>query len=73
MHAISDLEEIGLADEISPVPADDLDSAHPTSVRAAAIRVQFQNLKTQGLKQVDVAKELELPRARFSGIGTESP
>lgn len=62
-QAISELEKIGLADEIPPVSADDLGSTHPTSVKAAAIRAQVQELKSQGLKQVDVAKQLELPRS----------
>lgn len=62
LQAISELETLGLVDEVPPASADALENAHPTSIRAAAIRTQVQELKSQGLKQVDVAKELGLPR-----------
>ena len=62
LQAISELETLGLVDEIPPQSADAMDSTHPTSVRAAAIRAQVQDLKSQGLKQIEVAKQLELPR-----------
>lgn len=62
LQAISELETLGLVDEIPPESADAMDSTHPTSVRAAAIRAQVQELKSQGLKQIEVAKQLGLPR-----------
>nr|WP_314579120.1 helix-turn-helix domain-containing protein [uncultured Pseudomonas sp.] len=39
-----------------------MDTQYLTSVRAAATRAQMQDLKSQGFKQVDVAKELGIPR-----------
>ncbi|MDD1955650.1 helix-turn-helix domain-containing protein [Pseudomonas qingdaonensis] len=62
LQAIKDLESLGLIDQVPPASADALDGTHPTSLRAAAVRAKVQELKRQGLKQVEVAKELELPR-----------
>lgn len=62
MRAISELENLGLADKTPPPSAQAMDTTHPTSVRAAATRAQVQGLKSQGLRQVDVAKELGIPR-----------
>ncbi|KPC29138.1 DNA-binding protein [Pseudomonas savastanoi pv. glycinea] len=62
VRAISELENLGLADKIPPPSAQAMDITHPTSVRAAATRAQVQGLKSQGLRQVDVAKELGIPR-----------
>ncbi|WP_339100380.1 helix-turn-helix domain-containing protein [Pseudomonas atacamensis] len=62
VRAISELENLGLADQIPPPSAHAMDTTHPTSVRAAATRAQVQELKSQGLKQVDVAKKLGIPR-----------
>lgn len=62
VRAISELENLGLADQIPPPSAQNMDRTHPTSVRAAATRAQVQELKSQGHRQVDVAKELGIPR-----------
>ncbi|WP_367599101.1 helix-turn-helix domain-containing protein [Pseudomonas fulva] len=62
LKAISDLESLGLIDQVPPASPDALDGTHPTSLQAAAVRAKVQALKSQGLKQVEVAKELELPR-----------
>ncbi|MDR9876756.1 helix-turn-helix transcriptional regulator [Pseudomonas allii] len=61
LRAISELEILGLADQI-PSAAQAMDTQHPTSVRAAATRAQVQALKSQGLRQVDVAEELGIPK-----------
>lgn len=63
LQAINELETLGLADQIPPASAQAVDSTHPTSVRAAATHAQVQKLKSQGLTQVDAAKELGLPRS----------
>lgn len=61
LRAISELEILGLADQI-PSATQAMDTQHPTSVRAAATRAQVQALKSQGLRQVDVAEELGIPK-----------
>lgn len=58
LQAISKLETLGLVDEVPPASADALENAHPTSIRAAAIRAQVQELKSQAFKQDEAAKEL---------------
>ncbi|WP_288442189.1 helix-turn-helix transcriptional regulator [uncultured Pseudomonas sp.] len=63
LQAIRDLEDLGLADHIPPETAHAMDNPHPTSARAGLVHVQVQELKSQGLRQVDVAKELGLPRS----------
>lgn len=63
LQALSELETLGLADQVPPVSAEAVESAHPTSVRAAATRALVQKLKSQGLTQVDAARELGLPRS----------
>ncbi|MCF8976567.1 helix-turn-helix domain-containing protein, partial [Pseudomonas edaphica] len=63
MQAIKELEVLGLADQIPPASAETVDSTHPTSIRAAATRANVQKLKSQGLTQVEAAKELGLPRS----------
>ena len=63
LQALSELQNLGLADQIPPSSALDVDGTHPTSIRAAATRVRVQKLKSQGLTQIDTAKELGLPRS----------
>ncbi|VVM76869.1 hypothetical protein PS631_02115 [Pseudomonas fluorescens] len=63
MQAISELELLELADQIPPASAEAVDSTHPTSIRAAAARADVQMLKSQGLTQVEAAKQLGLPRS----------
>lgn len=63
LQALSELETLGLADQVPPVLAEAVDSTHPTSVRAAATRARVQKLKSQGLTQIDAARELGLPRS----------
>ncbi|MGY2096075.1 helix-turn-helix domain-containing protein [Pseudomonas simiae] len=63
MQAIRELEVLGLADQIPPASAETVDSTHPTSIRAAAARANVQKLRSQGLTQVEAAKELGLPRS----------
>ncbi|MFL9672938.1 helix-turn-helix domain-containing protein [Pseudomonas marginalis] len=63
LQALSELQNLGLADQIPPSSALDVDDAHPTSIRAAATRARVQKLKSQGLTQIDTAKELGLPRS----------
>ncbi|MDD1017025.1 MULTISPECIES: helix-turn-helix domain-containing protein [Pseudomonas] len=63
MRAISELELLGLADQIPPASAETVDSTHPTTIRAAATRADVQTLKSKGLTQVEAAKELGLPRS----------
>lgn len=62
LRAINELEILGLVDQIPSASVQALDTQHPTSVRAAATRAQVQALKSQGLRQVDVAKELGIPK-----------
>ena len=63
LQALSELQNLGLADQSPPSSALDVDGTHPTSIRAAATRVRVQKLKSQGLTQIDTAKELGLPRS----------
>lgn len=63
LEALSELEALGLADQIPPASADAVDNTHPTSVRAAATRARVQKLKSLGVTQIDAAKELGLPRS----------
>lgn len=63
MKAVSDLEALGLIDTVPPSSAQATDSPHPTTARAAATRSNVQNLKDQGFKQIEVARELGLPRS----------
>jgi len=63
MQAISDLECLGFIDTVPPASAQDTDSPHPTSTRAAQTRAQVQELKGQGFTQVEVAKDLGVPRS----------
>ncbi|KEZ67914.1 Fis family transcriptional regulator [Pseudomonas amygdali pv. tabaci str. ATCC 11528] len=63
LQAISDLEDLGLADQIPLTTVLAMDNPHPTSARAGLVHAQVQELKGQGLRQVDVAKELGLPRS----------
>lgn len=63
LQALKELETLGLADQAPPVSAEAVDSTHPTSVRAAATRALVQKLKSQGLTQIDAARELGLPRS----------
>lgn len=63
MQAIDELERLELGDTVPPASAQSTDSPHPTSARAAVIRAQVQELKTRGMTQVDVARELAIPRS----------
>ena len=63
LQALGELEALGLADQTPPASALAVDSTHPTSIRAADTRADVQMLKSQGLTQVEVAKELGLPRS----------
>lgn len=63
LQAIDDLERLGLIDTVAPASAQSTDSPHPTSARAALIRAQVQELRTRGLTQVEVARDLGVPRS----------
>ncbi|EGH42833.1 helix-turn-helix domain-containing protein [Pseudomonas syringae] len=63
MQAIDDLERLGLIDMVPPASAQSTDSPHPTSARAALTRSQVQELKKRGLTQVQVARDLGVPRS----------
>ncbi|MCF5806216.1 MULTISPECIES: helix-turn-helix domain-containing protein [Pseudomonas syringae group] len=63
MQAIEDLERLGLIDTVPPASAQGTDSPHPTSARAAHTRMQVQELKARGLTQVEVARDLGIPRS----------
>lgn len=63
VQAIDDLERLGLIDTVAPASAQSTDSPHPTSARAAVIRAQVQERKSQGLTQVEVARDLGVPRS----------
>ncbi|RMM79818.1 DNA-binding protein [Pseudomonas syringae pv. philadelphi] len=63
MQAIDDLERLEVIDTVPPASAQSTESPHPTSARAAVIRLQVQELKNQGLTQVAVAKHLGIPRS----------
>ncbi|MCK9712298.1 helix-turn-helix domain-containing protein [Pseudomonas syringae pv. syringae] len=63
VKAIDDLERLGLIDTLPPSPAQNTDSPHPTSTRAARTRAQVQELKLRGSTQVEVAKDLGIPRS----------
>lgn len=63
MQAMDDLERLGLIDSVPPASAQSTHSPHPTSARAAVIRAQVQELKAGGLNQVEVARDLGIPRS----------
>lgn len=63
VQAIEDLERLGLIDTVAPASAQSTDSPHPTSARAALIRAQVQDLRARGLTQVEVARDLGVPRS----------
>jgi len=63
LQALGELEALGLADQTPPASALEVDSKHPTSIRAAATRADVQKLKSLGLTQTQAAKELGLPRS----------
>ena len=63
MQAVEDLERIGLIDTLAPASAESTDSPHPTSARAALTHSRVQELKAQGLTQVEVAGDLGIPRS----------
>ncbi|KPZ23571.1 helix-turn-helix transcriptional regulator [Pseudomonas tremae] len=63
MQAIDELERLGLIDTVPPASAQNTDSPHPTSARAALTRSQVQELKKRGLTQVAVANDLGIPRS----------
>lgn len=62
-QAIEDLERLGLIDTVPPASAHGTESPHPTSARASATHSQVQALKAQGLTQVEVARDLGIPRS----------
>lgn len=63
LQAIDDLERLGVIDTVPPASAQGTDSPHPTSARAARTRTQVQELKARGLTQVEVARDLGIPRS----------
>ncbi len=63
VQAIDDLERLGLIDIVAPASAQSTDSPHPTTARAAVIRAQVQELRAHGLTQVEVARDLGVPRS----------
>ncbi|WP_024671741.1 MULTISPECIES: helix-turn-helix domain-containing protein [Pseudomonas syringae group] len=63
MQAIDELERLELIDKVPPASAQSTNSPHPTSARAAFTRSQVQELKSRGLTQVAVAKDLGIPRS----------
>lgn len=63
MQGIEELERLGLIDTVPPASSQDTESPHPTSARAAVIRAQVQELKTRGLNQLEVARDLGIPRS----------
>lgn len=62
-QAVEDLERLGLIDTIPPASAQGTDSPHPTTARAALTHTQVQELKARGLTQVEVARDLGIPRS----------
>ncbi len=63
MQAIDDLERLGLIDTVPPTSAHITHNPHPTSTKAALTRSQVQELKAEGLTQVEVARDLGIPRS----------
>lgn len=61
--AITDLEELGLLDQVPPASTQAMDNTHPTTARAALTRTRVQECKGKGLNQIEVAKQLGLPRS----------
>ncbi|WP_277329265.1 helix-turn-helix domain-containing protein [Pseudomonas viridiflava] len=52
-----------MIDTVPPASAASTASSHPTSARAALTRSQVQELKARGLSQVEVARDLGIPRS----------
>lgn len=63
MQAIDDLERLGLIDTVPPTSTQSTHNPHPTSTKAALTRLLVQQLKTQGLTQVEVARDMGIPRS----------
>lgn len=62
-QAIDELVRLGLIDSVPPASAQSTASPHPTSARAALARTQVQELKARGFNQVEVARDLGIPRS----------
>jgi len=63
MQAIDELERLGLVDTVPPASAQSTDNPHPTSAKAGLTHAQVQELKAQGMTQVEVAGNLGIPRS----------